>query len=68
MIIALPNGEIYKASGNMSGVIFNGIDLNDAIVTHNHPPDNLGIMDSFSKTDHLFLADTPEIKELHAVT
>lgn len=58
-------GEVYYAKGNGIGVAFEGINLNGAIVTHNHPESN-GIV-SFGKDDFVFLRDNVGVQKLFAV-
>lgn len=59
------NGEIYKFSGDESGVNIYDIDFENAIITHNHPKSN-GIV-SFGHDDFLFLKQHQDIAELRAV-
>ena len=58
-------GEVYYAKGDGIGVAFKGINLNGAIVTHNHPESN-GIV-SFGKDDFVFLRDNVGVQKLFAV-
>lgn len=59
------NGEIYKFSGDETGVNIYDIDFENAIITHNHPKSN-GIV-SFGHDDFLFLKQHQDIAELRAV-
>lgn len=61
------SGKLYVSDGSASNVSIEGIDLTEATITHNHPPDENGFTDSFGKDDFMFLSDHPEIKEMRAV-
>ena len=61
------NGNLFKADGNVENVNLEHIDLTNAVITHNHPNDEMGLSDSFGKDDFEFLQYHPEIKELRAV-
>lgn len=58
-------GKVYYAKGDENSVVFKGIDLNGATITHNHPESN-GIV-SFGEDDFVFLRDNAGIKKLFAV-
>lgn len=58
-------GKVYYAKGDENSVVFKGIDLNGATITHNHPESN-GIV-SFGEDDFVFLRDNVGIKKLFAV-
>lgn len=58
-------GNVYHAVGNVDGVEIEDIDLNGAVITHNHPEAN-GIL-SFGKEDFYFLREHQDIKELQCV-
>ena len=58
-------GNVYYTKGDEDSVIFGGIDLTGATITHNHPESN-GIV-SFGEDDFVFIRDNPGIKELFAV-
>lgn len=55
-------GNVYHAVGNVDGVGIDGVDLNGAVITHNHPEAN-GIL-SFGEDDFYFLREHQDIKEL----
>lgn len=59
------NGNVYYSVGNESGVSFDGVDLDGATVTHNHPESN-GIV-SFGRDDFEFMKAHQNIRELHCV-
>lgn len=58
-------GNVYYTKGDEDSVMFGGIDLTGATITHNHPESN-GIV-SFGEDDFVFIRDNPGIKELFAV-
>ena len=60
-------GNLYKAEGNHTNVLVDGIDVTDAIIIHNHPEIDGCASDSFGKDDFIFLTEHPEIKEFRAV-
>lgn len=60
-------GNLYKAEGDCTNVVVDGIDVTDAIIIHNHPEIDGFASDSFGKDDFMFLAEHPEIKEFRAV-
>lgn len=58
-------GNVYHAIGNVDGVEIEGVDLNGAVITHNHPEAN-GIL-SFGEEDFYYLREHQDIKELQCV-
>ena len=56
---------MYYAVGKEDSVSFEGLDIEGAVITHNHPVNN-GII-SFSKSDFLFLQENQSVRELIAV-
>lgn len=61
------NGEVYKFSGEDKSVRVFDVDLNEAIITHNHPPDD-GIYRSFGEDDFTFMKNNSIIKSLRITT
>lgn len=59
------NGNVYQSVGTEDSVDIEGIDLNGAVITHNHT-EAKGIA-SFGADDFYFLREHQEIKELHCV-
>lgn len=59
------SGGVYYAVGKEDSVSFEGLDIEGAVITHNHPVNN-GII-SFSKSDFLFLQENQSVRELIAV-
>lgn len=59
------NGNVYYSIGNENSVGVDGIDLNEAVLTHNHPSSN-GII-SFGKDDFELLKANQDINRLVAV-
>lgn len=58
-------GRVFYAEGDESSVTFSGVDLKDAVLTHNHPSSN-GI-GSFSDDDFYFLRDHQDIACFYCV-
>lgn len=58
-------GGVYYAVGKEDSVSFEGVNIEEAVITHNHPVSN-GIV-SFSKSDFLFLQENQTVRELIAV-
>lgn len=58
-------GTLYYSIGNDTNVNLDGIDLDGAVITHNHPVSN-GVV-SFGEDDFNFLKYNQDIKELFAV-
>ena len=56
---------MYYAVGKEDSVSFEGVNIEEAVITHNHPVSN-GIV-SFSKSDFLFLQENQTVRELIAV-
>lgn len=56
------NGEVYQFVGGEGAVDIYEVDLDGAVITHNHPMSQ-GIL-SFGKDDFLFLQEHPEIREM----
>ena len=56
---------MYYAVGKEDSVSFEGVNIEGAVITHNHPVSN-GIV-SFSKSDFLFLQENQTVRELIAV-
>lgn len=61
------NGEVYKFLGEDKSVKVFDVDLNGAIITHNHPPDD-GIYRSFGEDDFTFMKNNSIIKSLRITT
>lgn len=59
------SGGVYYAVGKEDSVSFEGVNIEGAVITHNHPVSN-GIV-SFSKSDFLFLQENQTVRELIAV-
>lgn len=64
-IIIDKTGCLYYSVGNDTNVNLDGIDLDGAVITHNHPASN-GVV-SFGEDDFNFLKYNHSIKELFAV-
>lgn len=58
-------GKVYYSVGDNDSVSLEGIDLNGATITHNHPEAN-GIL-SFGEDDFYFLKTHQNVKELQCV-
>lgn len=65
MVAIDKEGNVYQAVGDEDSVDITGVDLNGAVITHNHP-ESEGIV-SFGKDDFVFLQVNQDIRELHCV-